>query len=69
MVFPLLSALLSAYLVNALFTFGGSAVTPIGLFMKIAFALSVTVGALSLLRIIQSPAMRLPEKAKEKTTL
>lgn len=46
---PFVSSLVSAHLVKILFAYGGSYVTPVGLFLKVVFALSITVAAYSLL--------------------
>ena len=43
-VMPLVSSLVSAYLVKILFAFGGSSITAAGLLIKIIFALAVTFG-------------------------
>ena len=64
--FPFLSALTSAYLVNTLFAFGGSAVSPIGIAMKIVFALSVTLGVLIIMRMISKES---GIKVKQKNNL
>ncbi len=48
---PFLSALLSAYLTRRLFSIGGSTVRPLGVFLKILFALAVTLAAHTLLKL------------------
>ena len=49
-VIPFVSALVSACLVERLFPFGGSAVTYIGVLLKILFAVSVTFGVYTLMK-------------------
>jgi stage V sporulation protein B len=51
---PFVSSVVSAHLVKTLFAFGGSSVTPIGLFLKVAFALSVTVALNSILGLYKN---------------
>ncbi len=50
---PLAAAVLSAYLSKRLFAFSGSTVTPLWLILKIIFALSMLVAALSVMKALK----------------